>query len=440
MASPNVLKEFSERSLFRRCVSCPDSPPQCNCSPGETCAVISRSCDQCATVTCLPAQTTPTPAASSSSGSNAGAIAGGVIGGLAFVAIFIFLIWWFVIRKKRQEVEQEKNDLRQARQSTRSMASIASTVLTRASNVIQIAYIPGVTNRSAPDTPGTLVPPVPPLPGASQDQHFFMPGDLRDSRFTESTVDRHSIATSLARSSVATTIYRNNAVVSPVPAQQALRTKAAMVSVRPSTSASDTTTTTQSDAPAVPAITQAQLNKAQASSSIVARSVVAKPVDVKRPKAKVPTVSEEEEASDSSSSGSSSRSVSPASHSRARRLDNNNSGFDSSSDEESDDDAASGHHRRSRVSNPSTRRLTPTSPVVNAPAVGEGPFADQSSTANTAVSSARVSHHSKSNSIHRHRASAGSSRLLDGGVSNTAGGASAIERSQSPFSDAHEVK
>jgi hypothetical protein len=115
------------------------------------------------------------------------------------------------------------------------MHSIASTVLTRASNIIQIAYIPGVTNRSTPSTPGLLVPPVPPIPIALatpssrqtyEDQHFFMPGDLRDSTYSGMT-DR----TSYARTSVASTIYGKNAVVSPVPAQTVIRGKAAVVSV-----------------------------------------------------------------------------------------------------------------------------------------------------------------------------------------------------------------
>lgn len=124
---------------------------------------------------------------------------------------------------------------RDARASTHTVASIASTVLTRASNIIQIAYIPGVTNRSAPSTPGLLVPPVPPIPIALssastpryEQEHFFMPGDLRDSTYSGIS-DR----TSYARTSVASTIYGKNAIVSPVPAQTVIRGKAAVVSVK----------------------------------------------------------------------------------------------------------------------------------------------------------------------------------------------------------------
>jgi len=160
-------------------------------------------------------------------------------------------VWRFCIKTKRQQYEQEdwtedheesteaEKDFamrRDARASTHTVASIASTVLTRASNIIQIAYIPGVTNRSAPSTPGLLVPPVPPIPIALssaastpryEQEHFFMPGDLRDSTYSGIS-DR----TSYARTSVASTIYGKNAVVSPVPAQTVIRGKAAVVSVK----------------------------------------------------------------------------------------------------------------------------------------------------------------------------------------------------------------
>jgi hypothetical protein len=162
-----------------------------------------------------------------------------------------YLVWRICIKNKRQyeepwmEFEDEPSPAekefaarRDVRASTHTMHSIASTVLTRASNIIQIAYIPGVTNRSTPSTPGLLVPPVPPIPIALaspssrqtyEDQHFFMPGDLRDSTYSGMT-DR----TSYARTSVASTIYGKNAVVSPVPAQTVIRGKAAVVSVKSS--------------------------------------------------------------------------------------------------------------------------------------------------------------------------------------------------------------
>lgn len=174
-----------------------------------------------------------------------------MIGGVLAIAALTYLVWRFCIKTKRQQYQQEdwtedaseampaEKDFtmrRDARASTHTVASIASTVLTRASNIIQIAYIPGVTNRSAPSTPGLLVPPVPPIPIALssassspryEQEHFFMPGDLRDSTYSGIS-DR----TSYARTSVASTIYGKNAIVSPVPAQTVIRGKAAVVSVK----------------------------------------------------------------------------------------------------------------------------------------------------------------------------------------------------------------
>jgi hypothetical protein len=186
-----------------------------------------------------------------------------VIGGVAFIAIVVFCVWKFWLKGRRHEVEIEEEQwdeeedgmeksnasifTREARSraSTHTVASMASTVLTRASNIIQIAYIPGVTNRSGSSDPSLLVPPVPPIPIATtpsstnsryDDQLLFMPGDLRDSTFSDvsalSDARRPgSIASSLARTSVATTIYRDSAVVNPMPATQIIGGKAAIVSV-----------------------------------------------------------------------------------------------------------------------------------------------------------------------------------------------------------------
>jgi hypothetical protein len=175
---------------------------------------------------------------------------------VAVTAVATYLVWRFCIKTKRQQYQEDnwaedpqealaaEKDFtmrRDARASTHTVASIASTVLTRASNVIQIAYIPGVTNRSAPSTPGLLVPPVPPIPialsGANtpryEQEHFFMPGDLRDSTYSGiSARTGLSDRTSYARTSVASTIYGKNAVVSPVPAQTVIRGKAAVISVK----------------------------------------------------------------------------------------------------------------------------------------------------------------------------------------------------------------
>lgn len=150
--------------------------------------------------------------------------------------------------------EKGFNTMRDARASGQPRNSIASTVLTRASNIIQIAYIPGVTNRATPTSPTLLVPPVPPIPIAvsspggtpsTGDQHFFVPGDLRDSMASGMTgyTDRTSYArTSYApRSSVASTIYGKAGVI-VTPAQTGMRAKAAMVSVKSTGSGGSTET------------------------------------------------------------------------------------------------------------------------------------------------------------------------------------------------------
>jgi protein OPY2 len=240
----------------RGCVECPDTAPSCPvCPSGYACQAVVRSCDTCQSTTCavsitaISASATPIPSASSSP--NVGAIAGGVVGGTLAIILVTYLVWRFCIKNKRQQYEetwvefqdepspQEKEFAaqRDVRASTHTVHSITSSILTRASNIIQIAYIPGVTNRSAPSTPGLLVPPIPPIPIALaspssrtyEDQHFFMPGDLRDSTYSGMT-DR----TSYARTSVASTIYGKNAIVSPAPAQTAFRVKAAVVSVKSS--------------------------------------------------------------------------------------------------------------------------------------------------------------------------------------------------------------
>ncbi|KAL8934289.1 MAG: hypothetical protein Q9211_005306 [Gyalolechia sp. 1 TL-2023] len=254
------------RNLFKRCATCPDSPPSCptNCAPGEICSLIPKNCEQCARTQCIGSGSTQSTPAPKSSGSSVGPIAGGVIGGLLVVMLITYLVWRFCIKNRREEFDQnewresmaqpEKHNgdfsmHRGARASTHTVGSIASTVLTRASNIIQIAYIPGVTNRSVESSPDLLIPPVPPIPAVSplstpppgqQDQHYFMPGDLRDSTYSGYTADnrtsyarsRSSMTPSVMRNSVATTVYRNDAVINPVPALKIIRGKATAVSLR----------------------------------------------------------------------------------------------------------------------------------------------------------------------------------------------------------------
>ena len=258
--------DFRTPTLFRRCANCPPTPPPCpSCASDEVCSLISGGCNTCAVTQCTKIGAQPTSSASSGSGSsgpNAGAIAGGVIGGIAVVCLMTYLVYRFCIKKRRQAysetdwpesntIEKTGDELapqRDGRASMHSVRSIASTVLTRASNVIQIAYIPGVTNRSVESTPD-LIPPVPPIPALSpsistattpqpqQDEHFFMPSNLRDSTYSDYTVDRtsfarSSMAPSMARGSVPSTAYRGSAVINALPAQTAIRGKANPVAVR----------------------------------------------------------------------------------------------------------------------------------------------------------------------------------------------------------------
>ncbi|KAL9019875.1 MAG: hypothetical protein Q9185_002817 [Variospora sp. 1 TL-2023] len=306
------------RKLFKRCVTCPDIRPSCSgCAAGQVCSLIPRNCDQCARTQCIGGGNAasaengaPQP---KSAASAAGPIAGGVIGGIIVVMIITFLVWRFCIKKKREEFDQkewrepmaaesEKNDddfrmQRNARASTHTVGSIASTVLTRASNIIQIAYIPGVTNRSVESSPDLLIPPVPPIPAASpsmsavstpqpgqQDQHYFMPGDLRDSTYSGYTSDdrnsyaRSSMTPTMFRNSVATTAYRNNAVINPVPAQKIIRGKATAVSLK----SNEKNSPVETPRSATPPMLLAKQSPMNTHSPIVARLGTPKAVTVTR--------------------------------------------------------------------------------------------------------------------------------------------------------------
>ncbi|KAJ5161329.1 hypothetical protein N7492_006721 [Penicillium capsulatum] len=422
----HALAGFSpSTSLFKRCVKCDDGFPACpTCKSDETCSVTSPSCDQCAQAKCIPnpnASSDPPPKQN-----NAGAIAGGVVGGVLVLVAILFVIWWFVIRPRRAEraARQEKsNQFSAARSERKSTQSIASTVLTRASNVIQIAYIPGVTNRSPPETPHTLVPPVPPLPGATPDQHFFMPGDLRDSSWTQTT--GHQSFSPTLRSSVATTVYRNDAIVSAAPAQQIQRSRANIVSVHNASgentpTASTPVMITPRDAPAVPAITSSQLAKAEATqdgpSSIVARTVTAKPVMVRGASVKK---------KDGSSPPREINSPKPATVASGStgKFDHNTSTFDGNSSDEEDYDET----RPSTLSHSSGAKHNAAYTIDDNRSNRSGPFQDQPQS--NSVSSA-VNHNRSDSAGHRHRHSASS-----GSTHRTP-----PPRVQSPFSDANEVK
>ncbi|KAI9813205.1 MAG: hypothetical protein M1832_006377 [Thelocarpon impressellum] len=503
--------EKSVHSLFRRCVQCPNLTPACPaCPKGQTCSLSIQSCDECPSTSCIGSAAEQQSGSGASSAApvpaekhaNAGAIAGGVIGGVAFIALVTYLVYRFVIKNRRQEYEEEDEwteereaaekaehfgHRRDDRASTHTVGSIASTVLTRASNVIQIAYIPGVTNRSPPSTPGLNVPPVPPLPFGSgsnstastpsyqQDQHFFMP-DFRDSTYSQNGTGhqpRDSVAPSLGRSSVATSVYRSNAVVDAAPAQTGIRGKAAVVSVKSSNQNSPTGS--RPPTPPMPALDHERygLRRAAADEAMrgppspafsvgstflngtanTAKAVTARPVMVgKSPKSFSPSGGE----GAAPAAANAYRDVLPrlsvatshtsfSRHSRARRNEKTRSVFD---DVSSDDEEPGSRARQSlRVGeveaeagpSPFSDRMATASPTVPARSLARSPpDPSRPSPANNAApvgKSTGVGHkHSGSLSQAIEEATRRASRHP------THGGLGGVQREASPFSDANELK
>ncbi|KAJ6257896.1 hypothetical protein Dda_7686 [Drechslerella dactyloides] len=277
--------------IFRRqtnCITCPDTAPSCKthiCDAGLTCVITVQSCDACAKVECqrliTKSQTTAAPD-TSNGGGNKGAPVGAIVGGVFGFLVVVFVAAFFIIRrnKKKQKeayeasvatwaVEKDGSSFgghRDARASTHSVGSIASTVLTRASNVIQIAYIPGVTNRSNPNSPGFLgVPPVPAIPGQhlspASEEHFFSANDIaRQSVW--STNSGFTVNTADPRASVATTIYRNNAIVSPLAATATVvRAKVAVVNVKSSPAVSSSSSSPKHSPAGTPPVPSLDLSK-----------------------------------------------------------------------------------------------------------------------------------------------------------------------------------
>ena len=289
--------------LFKRCVQCPPITPSCNCASGQTCSLFPADCNNCQFTQCSGTAT--------NSGPPVAAIAGGVVGGVFVLAIIVFLAYWF--RRKRHieypadddqyeteewqqmQMQQEKDEhdrysSRMAnRMSTRTVASTSSAATGRTSNIIQIAYIPGVTNRSQ-STPD-LVPPVPPIPAASggssrmshglssrasqADQLLFRP-DLRGSTYSGYS-ERESLAAS--RTSFASTAYRSDAIVNPMPAQAVNLLKPTPVSVKTGSKDSPTISRTDSPPPGSSSSSQHQLNT---KSSIVGKFAQPRTITVTR--------------------------------------------------------------------------------------------------------------------------------------------------------------
>ncbi|KAF1818542.1 uncharacterized protein K489DRAFT_90939 [Dissoconium aciculare CBS 342.82] len=258
--------ERTLRTIFKRCVECPPGLPDCfPCPTGQQCILMTATCDACQRAVCS-ADGTDAPAAQ---GPGIGPIAGASVAGVVVLAVILFVVWRFGVRKRRQRqmewmenemLSQQKhtpviNTMRGDAASIRTRASVAGSFLSRASNVIQIAFIPGVINRSNGGSSHNSLAPVPPIPAQyannkpksplANDGDFllFRPGStfsatssrsgVRDTQYTQYTYgSRQSITPSLARSSMALEIYRDEGTPPPMPATTMLRAAPRMVSVR----------------------------------------------------------------------------------------------------------------------------------------------------------------------------------------------------------------
>lgn len=262
----------------------------------------------------------PNPAPRSDK-TNVGAIAGGVIGGVALVGFLVFMLWRFGIKKRREQQELEaeeweEDDIAQQKHqgfnamrsrsdaaSTRTKASLAGSFLSRASNIIQIAYIPGVTNRNRSGHNSLLTTPVPPIPAMyantkaksplsnEDDALFFRPSDLRGSTYSgNSSVGsgnrdtqytarsgnnrdtQYSITPSLARSSMFSDVYHDDATADPMPALTVMRGAPRMVSVKSSAASTPPASSGSSNNGSVNAVMIGQSSANSPSSSMRAKA------------------------------------------------------------------------------------------------------------------------------------------------------------------------
>ncbi|KAJ7368286.1 hypothetical protein DFH08DRAFT_830985 [Mycena albidolilacea] len=73
------------------CIQCPPTP-QCNCAGTQTCFLINRACNSCASISCVD---TKAGASKSSGGVSKGALAGAIIGSLIFLALAVCAFLWY---------------------------------------------------------------------------------------------------------------------------------------------------------------------------------------------------------------------------------------------------------------------------------------------------------------------------------------------------------
>ncbi|SMR43899.1 unnamed protein product [Zymoseptoria tritici ST99CH_3D1] len=395
------------RNIFKRCVQCPTTTPTCpSCPKSQICSLVPATCEQCSYMTCIA---NPVPAPPSSK-TNVGAIAGGVVGGMAFMALAVFFLWRFWIKKRREqqeleaeeweedEIDQQKGTerrftaMRADNASTRTRGSIANSILSRASNIIQIAYIPGVTNRNG--SGHNSVAPVPPIPAAyrnappksplsgENDALFFRPGDLRGSTYSgnsslrsgnrDTQYTRQSITPSLARSSMMSghsDVYRDDATTEPMPALTVMRAAPRMVSVK--SSATSPSESINSPAPSLPSSAKVMVpGQGNAANSNSAQSVRAKATQITVGKAKAGKNTPDINASDASTAPSSQ--FTPATSSPLVSIS-------------TDDDDEEEEHSRARQSLGTAPMQAPLLPLIQP---SESPFFDASETQSSNASPA----------------------------------------------------
>ncbi|KJY01770.1 hypothetical protein TI39_contig279g00070 [Zymoseptoria brevis] len=473
------------RNIFKRCVQCPTTTPTCpSCPKSQICSLVPATCEQCSYMTCIA---NPVPAPPSSK-TNVGGIAGGVVGGMAFMALAIFFLWRFWIKKRREqqeleaeeweedEIDQQKGTdrrftaMRADNASTRTRGSIANSILSRASNIIQIAYIPGVMNRNG--SGHNSVAPVPPIPAAyrnappksplsgENDALFFRPGDLRGSTYSgnsslrsgnrDTQYTRQSITPSLARSSMMSghsDVYRDDATSEPMPALTVTRAAPRMVSVK--SSATSPSESINSPPPSLPSSVKVMIpGQGNAANSNSAQSVRAKATQITVGKAKVGKNTPNTNASDASTAPSSQ--FTPATSSPLVSI--------SADDDDEEEEEEEEEHSRARQSLGTEPMQFPLLPLIQP---SESPFFDTSETQSSNASPAgnkpnpyaTMASSVRNNPDRPNRSSRGPSGLSavyeESTKSNkTAGrgsesegeGSAAKPAGGGPFSDAHATK
>lgn len=280
--------------------------------------------------------------------------------------------------------------------------------------------------------------------------------DLRDSTYSgvsdsdgRSSIARQSITPSLARSSVATTIYRNNAIINPTPAQTALRGKAAVVSVK----SSGTTTPVESPVgttPPVPAIDferHAHERFAHSNSPIIARAGTARPVNVRKVSSQSKLSARNESSAGSPSTLVNHRGIrqvadeEPAT-TRAHQYKGDASNFEiaSSDDEEPKSSVGKSLMGHDRVTSQAITEIE------DSPAVNQSGFTFPSGPSlpdrNPARASTLASGHKKKGSLSQviEEATRKASREPRHGGLGSMGSLGSFKRDPSPFSDENEVR